>query len=188
MASPRKAYGPKSNPLKNFLRSIGSVRGKNVSVARERQLPKADRSTASVDLKIPLQNAGLKQAVPLSHLVEVRVVAGRPLWARAPGAVDPSAPSALPTRLELGLSIGPGLFLLSGPIALLTRDLFVSVTLWATLHRGTTSVAQGLESALALIESALALKGRGPPNRTAPSRRCAQSWKKPQALEVCLPL
>ena len=100
------------------------------------------RSTPPTESTLPAVLANLKHAVPAAPLIKVNA-ASRRVRTCAPGTVDPPGPSALPAGLKRGLPLGPGRFLLSGPIALLTRDLLVSAALRAKLklHRSRAALA-----------------------------------------------
>ena len=98
------------------------------------------RSAPPTESTLPAVLANLEHAVPTAPLVKVNA-ASRRVRTCAPGTVNPPSPSALPAGLKRGLSLGPGRFLLSGPIALLTRDLLVSAALWAKLHRSRAALA-----------------------------------------------
>lgn len=93
-------------------------------------------------------NANLKHAVPAAPLVEVDVSARWPVWTGASRAIDPPTTSTLPARLELGLALRSSRFHFSSSVALLTRDLLVSTTLRAKLHRGARSVVRIRSNAL----------------------------------------
>ena len=98
------------------------------------------RSTPPTESTLPAVLANLKHAVPAAPLIKVNA-ASRRVRTRAPGTVDPPGSSALPAGLKRSLPLGPGRFLLSGPIALLTRDLLMSAALRAKLHRSRAALA-----------------------------------------------